>query len=200
MMSVNKAFQSFPQLETKNLSLRRIINSDANPLFNILSDEVVTQFYDDDPFAEIPQAREQIEAWENGYRNCGCIRWGITRKGEGEFIGSCGYYGFHAWYKRAGFGYELSRNYWRRGIMTEALSAMIDYGFGELGLNRVEAVIMPGNTASIKLLEKLGFRKEGLLEEYERWGSKGFVDLYMYAMLRKEWAQSSIMVSRRAKK
>jgi ribosomal-protein-alanine N-acetyltransferase len=72
--------------------------------------------------------------------------------------------------------------------MTEALSAIIDFGFGEMELNRLEAVVMPENTASIKMLEKLGFRKEGLLEEYEKWGSKGFVDLCMFAMLRKAWS------------
>ena len=74
--------------------------------------------------------------------------------------------------------------------MTEALSAIIDFGFGEIELNRLEAVVMPENTASIKMLEKLGFRKEGLLEEYEKWGSKGFVDLCMFAMLRKVWSAS----------
>ena len=71
--------------------------------------------------------------------------------------------------------------------MTEALAAVIDFGFKEMELNRIEAVIMPENTASINLLEKLGFRKEGLLAEYERWGSKGFVDLWMFAMLRYGW-------------
>ena len=74
--------------------------------------------------------------------------------------------------------------------MTESLSAMIGFGFVELELNRIEAVIMPDNTASINLLEKLGFRKEGLLAEYEKWGSKGFVDLYMFAILRRDWGAS----------
>ena len=72
--------------------------------------------------------------------------------------------------------------------MTEALNAMIDYGFGEIDLNRIEAVVMPENAASIKILEKLGFRNEGLLAEYEQWGSKGFVDLCIFAMLRKAWS------------
>ena len=72
--------------------------------------------------------------------------------------------------------------------MTEALSAILNFGFGEMELNRIEAVVMPENTASIIMLEKLGFRKEGLLEEYEKWGNKGFVDLCMFARLRKDWS------------
>ena len=69
--------------------------------------------------------------------------------------------------------------------MTEALEAIIDLGFREMNLNRIDAVVMPGNSASIKLLEKLGFWNEGLLKEYENWGRKGFADLCMLALLRK---------------
>ena len=144
----------------------------------------------DDKLVDESQASDQIEAWENGFKNKGCIRWGITRKDENKLIGSCGYYGFHTWNKRASIGYELARTHWRQGIMTEALGAIIEFGFGKMELNRIEAVVMPENTASIKMLEVLGFRKEGLLEEYEKWGSKGFVDLCMFALLRKAWEKS----------
>ena len=191
-MLTNQAFQSFPQIETKNLLLRRIHPADASALFKILADDEVTEFYDDDAFTDISQASDQIEAWENGFKNKDCIRWGITSKEEGYIIGSCGFYGFHTRYQRATIGYELARNYWRQGIMTEALSAVINYGFGDSELNRIEAVVMPENTASIKMLEKLGFRNEGLLEEYEKGGSKGFVDLCMFAMLRKVWSNLDI--------
>ena len=187
-MSINRALQTFPQIETKNLLLRRIHPSDSSALFKVLADQEVTEFYDDDALVDISQASDQIEAWENGFKNKGCIRWGITRKNEDYLIGSCGFYGFHSWYRRASIGYELARNYWRQGIMTEALSAIIDFGFDKMELNRIEAVVMPENNASIKMLEKLGFHKEGLLEEYEMWGRKGFVDLCMFAMLRKSWA------------
>lgn len=71
--------------------------------------------------------------------------------------------------------------------MTEALDAILDLGFNKMELNRIEAVVMPENSASIKLLEKLGFHNEGLLKEYENWGSKGFTDLCMLSLLRKSW-------------
>lgn len=190
-MVIKKAFLTFPRIETKNLLLRRIYPHDASALFEILSDEAVSEFFDDDAFVDISQARDQIEDWETGYQNQRCLRWGITRKGENQLIGTCGYYGFHSWNKRASIGYELARTVWRQGLMTEALGGIIDFGFGSLELNRIEAVIMPGNMASINLLEKLGFENEGLLREYERWGSKGFVDLCIFALLRKEWGRSN---------
>jgi ribosomal-protein-alanine N-acetyltransferase len=181
-------FHTFPHLETARLHLRRILASDANALFRVLADKSVTRFYDDDAFNDISQALDQIEAWESGYRRHSCIRWGITLMGTGDVIGSCGFYGIHTRHRRAGIGFELARDFWRQGIMTEALTTIIAYGFHKLELNRIEAVAMPGNAASIALLRNLGFRNEGLLEEYERWGSKGLVDLYMFALLRKAWA------------
>jgi ribosomal-protein-alanine N-acetyltransferase len=186
-MSLDCVFQSFPQLETSHLILRRMQEKDSGAIFGILSDKDVTRYYDDETYTKISQAISQIEAWENGFANKRCIRWGIVRKGGQELIGSCGYYGFHPWHMRASIGYELSRSSWRQGIMTEALNAIIDLGFREMGLNRIDAVVLPGNNASIKLLEKLGFRNEGLLREYENWGSKGLVDLCMLSLLQKAW-------------
>ena len=71
--------------------------------------------------------------------------------------------------------------------MTEAIQAVLEYGFKEMGLNRIQALVMPGNTGSIRMLEKLGFVIDGRLREYEKWGSKGLVDLYLLALLRKTW-------------
>ena len=186
-MNLDRVFQAFPRLETERLVLRRLHPDDAGSLFAILSDEEVARFYDDETFTEIAQAREQIEAWARGYEEWRVIRWGITQKGADQVIGTCGYYGFHRWHARGSLGYELARTYWRQGIMTEALATIIDFGFREVGQNRIQALVMPGNVASVKFLEKLGFQREGVLRQYENWGEKGRVDLLMFALLRKEW-------------
>ena len=81
-MSIRNAFQSFPEIRTKNLFLRQIYQTDSNEVFTILGDEKVTEFYDDDTFVEITQATEQIKAWMDRYKDRTCIRWGITRKDE----------------------------------------------------------------------------------------------------------------------
>jgi ribosomal-protein-alanine N-acetyltransferase len=189
-MAVKRVFQTFPQLETSNLLLRRIVPEDAEALYKILSDDEVTEYYDDDSFTDVSQAGDQIAAWEMGFKDQRSIRWGITHKGEMELVGTCGYYGFHTWYQRAAIGYELARSYWRQGIMTEAVNVMLEFGFEKLELNRVQALVMPGNVASLHMLEKLGFQNEGVLKEYEIWGSKGYVDLCMIALLRKDWGGS----------
>ncbi len=186
-MTFERIFQSFPHIETTNLVLRRIQAADAGAIFKILADDEVTRYYDDETFQDLSQASDQIEAWEMGYKNRRCLRWGITRKEDPALVGTCGYYGLHPWHLRAGIGYELAPRSWRQGIMTEALTGIINLGFGEMGLNRIEAVVMPENEASIKLLEKLGFYNEGILREYENWGDKGFTDLCMLSLLSKAW-------------
>lgn len=186
-MNLDCVFQAFPHLETERFVLRRLHLSDVESLFAILADEEVTRFYDDEAFREISQAREQIEAWARGYDASRSIRWGIARREDDIVVGTCGYYGFHERHRRGSLGFELARSYWRQGIMTEALGTIIGFGFREVGLNRIQAVVMPGNEGSEKLLEKLGFRREGVLREYENWGIKGYVDLLMFSLLRWEY-------------
>ena len=187
MLNLDCVFQAFPHLETERLILRRLHLSDAKALFTILADEEVTRFYDDEAFTEISQAREQLESWASGFDARRCVRWGIALREDGDVIGTCGYYGFHGRHARASIGYELARSYWRQGIMTEALDAVIGFGFREVGLNRIQAVVMPGNEGSDKLLEKLRFRREGVLREYENWREKGYVDVVMFSLLRYEY-------------
>jgi len=189
-MPLETIFQTFPPLETERLMLRRMQAADAQAIFGILSDDEVTRYYDEATFTDLSQASEQIEAWENGYIHRRCIRWGIALKENNLIIGSCGFYGIHPWHLRGSIGYELARPFWRQGLMSEALTAILALGFGGMGLNRIDAVLMPENIASIRLLEKLGFCNEGLLRQYENWGSKGFVDLCMLSILKKAWSKA----------
>nr|AIA11009.1 Acetyltransferase (GNAT) domain protein [uncultured bacterium] len=110
----------------------------------------------------------------------------IFLKAEQTAVGWCG---FHTWYiphRRAEIGYEISGDdYKRSGLMTEALAAVIDYGFTELNLNRIEAFVEPGNEASIKLLEKSDFLKEGLLREHY-FKNNEFQDSVVYGLFEKK--------------
>jgi ribosomal-protein-alanine N-acetyltransferase len=191
-MDLDIVFLTFPSLETERLVLRELRPKDAGSLFVILGDEEVTQFYDDEVWRDITQATEQIEAWTAGFRAKRCIRWGIAPRKSGQIVGTCGYYGFHRWHRRAGIGYELARSFWKQGIMTEALGRIIQFGFEKIGLNRIEAVVMPDNEGSIKLLAGLGFQSEGVLREYENWGDKGCLDLAMFSLLRREYGGSRL--------
>ncbi|MCR8656232.1 GNAT family N-acetyltransferase [Paenibacillus endoradicis] len=176
----------FPILETDRLVLRQLNQEDSQVLFEYFSLGEVIKYYDLDSFNEIKQAEQLIHNWNQRYENNQGIRWGITLKSENRLIGTCG---FHNWMKehyKAEIGYELNPKYWCNGIMTEAINEILEYGFEELELNRIEAFIDPENISSRKLLEKTGLKEEGLLKEvfYEK---SQFVDAIIFAILKKNY-------------
>ncbi|MEA5592793.1 GNAT family protein [Rivularia sp. UHCC 0363] len=177
----------FPELETENLLLRQVNQSDAEAVFQHFSDKEVLKYHNLEAFTNIEQAENLIASFYERFHNQQMIRWGITKKEDNILIGTCGYNWLQKSFQ-AEIGYELSQAYWRRGIMTEALSAMIKFGSEKMELNRIAATVMLENTASMKLLEKLGFVEEGILKEYGFWKGE-FHDLKMFALLRKEASQ-----------
>lgn len=188
-MSADDIFKEFPQLETENLVLREMKPSDAEAIFQIYADNDVTTYIDLETATHLDQAKFIINRRAELFRSGQRVRWGIARKDDDIIIGSCG---FTQWSKnsyRAEIGYELAKAHWCRGIMTEALEAVIQFGFQTMKLNRIEALVMLENIASMKLLEKLGFREEGILREYRYWKGK-FHDLKMFSILRRDKPQS----------
>lgn len=185
-MSLDPAFDSFPRLETPRLILRQIQFDDAEALFAIFSDDAVMEFYGDPPHRSVEDSRELIRRQHEWYARREGIRWGITRRGEDVVIGSCGLFHFDADARRAETGYELGRAYWRQGIMTEALGAMLAFAFGMLGLRRVEAVVDEGNTRSMGLLRALGFTHEGTLRQRFFFRDR-YWDEHYFGLLTDEW-------------
>ncbi|MCV2504066.1 MAG: GNAT family N-acetyltransferase, partial [Neisseriaceae bacterium] len=118
------------------------------------------------------------------------IRWGIVLKENNQVIGTCGYHNFQEEHSRAEIGYDLNPDYWQKGYMTEAITAIQKYGFKKLKLHRIEAFIFPDNLASRKLLEKVGLQSEGVLRDY--FFEKGrFVDGEIFSILIREWKKKS---------
>jgi len=185
-MTIDAAFTHFPSLTTNRLQLRQIQPTDAEALFATFSDEETMQFYGHEPHRSLDDMRQSIEQTQARYARREAIRWGITLKGEGQVIGSCSFRHFDPDFRRAETGYELNRAFWGRGIMTEAMSAILTYGFAELGLHRVEAIIDIVNERSKSLLLKLGFTYEGNLRQ--RYSFRGrFEDEHYFGLLKGEW-------------
>lgn len=183
-MSINAAFQTFPQLTTENLILRETTIADAPAVFQIFADDAVTKYHDVETATHVEQAQFLIQRRAERFQKQEAIRWGIARKEDNAIVGSCGY-GIRNRFQ-AEIGYELAREHWRKGLMTEALSVIIQWGFAQLDLNRIEALVMLENTASIQLLKKLDFVEEGVLREYGFWKGR-FHDLKIFSLLRKDY-------------
>ena len=182
--------KKFPVIETDRLILREINRDDAEDIFKYLSDQNVMKYYGLEPFKSIDEAMEEIGWYQSTFDEGSGVRWGITLKGHGKVIGSCGLLNKVPQHYRSEIGFELSKDHWGKGIANEALAAVIHYGFEQLNLQRIQALIEPPNLSSQKLVEKNGFIKEGLLRNYEYTCGK-FDDLFMYSLIKQDFETSS---------
>jgi len=182
--AVAQSEEAFPHLETDRLILRelRLDAADKAAVFQIFSDAHVTRYDTVRTFTHLAQARVVLERRINRFWRGKGIRWGITLKGNDRLIGSCGFTWLRQRRGTGELGYELARSYWNRGIMTEALAAVITYGFSQRRLNNIEAWVVPGNKASARVLLKLGFQSEGVVPRKGYWNGR-FHDLELFSLL-----------------
>ena len=186
-MSDAAVFDSFPTFATARLVLRQIRSADADAVYRLFADPAVTRYYDLATFDDPAQARELVARFQQRFERRIGLRWGLALKTEPDaLVGTCGYNIWVRPARRGLLGYDLVRAHWGRGLMTEALTAVFDYGFHAMDLNRVEALTFPANAASRRLLARLGFAEEGLLREYECYAD-GPQDMAVYGLLRREW-------------
>lgn len=176
----------FPSLETERLILRQLTFEDTDFVFQHFSDPVVYRYLmDEPPVTEIAQAQEIIQFYlEPAGKPHN--RWGLVRKSDHQLIGTCGYHKWDKRYFRAEVGYDLGPGFWGQGYMTEAMRAVIHHGFERMGLNRIDALVYVENDPSTRLLQRLGFKQEGILRDYFYLDGK-FYDHYLLALLRREW-------------
>ena len=188
-MTIDDAFTNFPTLATNRLLLRQLVSGDAESLFAIRSDDEIMKFLGQEVYESLDETKDVIRQMGERYTRKEALRWCITIQGDDRLIGTCTLFHFDEGFHRAETGYELNRAFWGRGIMTEALSAILTFGFNELGLHRVEAVIDIANERSKNLLLKLGFTYEGNLRQ--RFPFRGqFEDEHYFGLLKVEWRGS----------
>ncbi len=185
-MNIEDIFGNLPTLETDRLLLRKVKLEDAQDLFEFASDPEVTRFTTWTTHQSLQDSEDFLRSVLDKYARQTLADWGVVHKADAKLIGSCG---FNTWlppHTRAEVGYALSKQYWGRGLMTEAVQAAIDFGFRTMQLNRIQAVCNVENIASARVMEKVGMTYEGTLREYTF--SKGhYSNLKMYSILRKEW-------------
>ena len=173
-------------LTTERLTLRWMDERDVEGHYAVFSDPVVARYWSSEPWNDIEQARQAIASTVAAYADGSGLRLGIVLRNSGELIGNASLHHFFEQNRRCEIGYALASKHWNQGYASEALRALIQYGFDALDLNRIEADIDPRNAASARVLEKLGFRKEGYMPE--RWIVFGeFADTVNYGLLRRYW-------------
>ena len=178
-------YKVFPELESKRLLFRNLLLSDSKELFLIRSDEDVMRFMDISRMESINDSEKWIQTvWED-FKNKNGITWGIIDKSSNRFVGYFGFWRMIPEHCRAEIGYALNPKYWSNGYMTETLKTLVEYGFSKIKLHSIEANVNPDNKSSIKLLEKIGFKKEAYFRENYLFNNK-FYDSIIYSLLEKD--------------
>jgi [ribosomal protein S5]-alanine N-acetyltransferase len=187
-MSHSNAGEGAPLLETERLSLRQIVAADAEQIYGIFSDSEAMRYWSCRPYQSVEQAHKLIESMTQAM-HCGVgLHWGITLRGDGRLIGKCGYNELRKAHRRGDISYIIAREYWGKGVASEALGAVLGYGFSQLNLHSVEAGVTPGNDSSTRLLERLGFRLEGHMRE-SFWAEDRFVDSLIFSLLQRDYQE-----------
>ncbi|WP_298222952.1 GNAT family protein [Flavobacterium sp.] len=176
----------FPEIETPRLLLRRLDKNDAEQIMVLRGDAENMRFIPRPLVTNTEQALDHFAMIDAKIENNEGINWAITLKGNPKLLGIIGHYRIQPEHYRSEIGYMLSREFHGKGIITEAIEAILVYGFDVMNLHSVEAIIDPDNIASERVLQKNGFVKEAHILENEFFDGK-FWDTVIYSLLRRNF-------------
>ena len=174
-------------LETPRLILQGFSPEDMNHIFSNFEKEAIMQLLG---HRNEEEYLKEADKQKRGYAtyNRSFMLFLLHEKASGNIIGRCGFHNWNQDHNRAELGYNMiDESYKRKGFMTEAVEAVIAYGFNEMKLNRMEALTAPTNVPSIRILENYGFKQEGVLKEHYFIDGK-FEDSLFFALLRKDYS------------
>ncbi|HZZ94508.1 MAG TPA: GNAT family protein [Usitatibacter sp.] len=175
-----------PPLETPRLRVRPVAREDLADLLAVNGDAEVTRYLPYAPWKDATDANAWLVRMSAMQAQGTALQLVVERRDVPRVIGTCLLFRFDEPSSRVELGYVLARDHWRGGWMTEALTALLDCAFGPLELRRMEADVNPANQASQRLLERLGFEREGVRRE--RWMEKGTPqDSVMFGLLARDW-------------
>ncbi|MBN2566306.1 MAG: GNAT family N-acetyltransferase [Candidatus Eisenbacteria bacterium] len=181
-MNRDALFRSFPTLDTDRCELREVPLRCADDLFRIRSDPEGARL-GPEAWTDPRQAEDRIREWHKWFLAKEDVPWGVFLRGEDRLIGHIKY----AYVRQylGVIGYHLHIDFWNKGIMTEVLRAVVRFLYESTDAYRLQATVHSEHGASARVLEKVGFKREGLLRGRAFWHGR-FCDLYMYALLRGE--------------
>ncbi|MDP9454879.1 MAG: GNAT family N-acetyltransferase [Actinomycetota bacterium] len=172
-----------PRLETGRLLLRALTPDDAAAIFAYASDPEVARYMVWEAHRSMEDTEAFLDLTMSHYESGDAPDWGMVYKGDGRLVGTCGFVAWERGHARAEAGYVLHRGYWGMGLTSEALRAMISFGFERMDLNRIEARCIAENSASARVMEKAGMSYEGTMRGREFLKGE-YRDMKLYAILK----------------
>lgn len=182
--NVYSVFSAFPLIVLKDVNLRQLHATDSEDFFNYMTHPNVKKYLSEqDTPKSLGNAEEELRYWAGLFNNMQSIYWGIACKKNNKLIGSCGFNLWNKVHNRVELSYDLSPEHWGKGIMTEAVEAITRFAFEDMNVVRAQATVVYDNIGSIKVLEKAGYSREGMLKNYSILHDK-VVDSYMYSRVK----------------
>jgi len=179
-------FATFPSLQTKRLELVRHNKKHASDMFALRTDDEVMQFLDTHPPNNIKDIENKIQENISNFDDRIGINWIIKMKNAEEAIGYIGIWRIDKQNNRGEIGYALKKEYWNKGIATEATIKVINFGFSKMQLHTIMANTNPKNLASQALLKKLGFIQEAYFRQDYYFNGK-YLDSAIYGLIKEDW-------------
>jgi len=174
-----------PRIDRPGFRLRPLRVTDAPDWYAYLSDPRVIE-HTSYPVQSPESVREMVERRIRGYAEATSCSWALARRSDDRLVGTCGFTSWSAPHGWAELAYDMEQGQWGAGLMSDAVRAALRWGFGVAGFNRVHALVMLSNARSIRLLEGVGFSREGCLRGFRI--ARGTPrDFWMYGLLRAEW-------------
>lgn len=187
-MEIEEIYGGFPRLETERLILRKVTMSDAEDMFAYASNDEVSRFVPWETHRTIEDSIDFINFVQQKYEDKTVAPWGIEYKESGRMIGTVDFVLWKPQHQVAELGYVLGKDYWGRGIMTEAAGELLRFGFSKMDLVRIQARCVTENMGSSSVMEKLGMTYEGTQRKVVKF--KGVhKDLKSYSILKEEYEQ-----------
>lgn len=175
-----------PELTTPRLRLRAPTLDDTAALFTMYGNAEVMRYSGRAPHAHVDEIREKLTSDIEAMQRGESVRWVMMPLGTPEVIGTLGLFHWSKNDRRAEIGYLLHPSHWGRGLMKEILPSVVRFGFEVMRLHRVDAQVDPENVASLRVLENLGFRREGLLRE-STFSNGRYSDTVVLGLLEQDW-------------
>lgn len=175
-------FEKFPQLMSQHYLLQNISHVKPENLLELYSHPEVIRYIDMPPLQSLKDAQKYLINATEYFNLQQKVIWAVCSKEQNNLLGVIRLYGINKEHHYANIGFELNRNYWGKGIISESLTTVLNFLFSQVQFNRIEAQTFVGNQRSIKLLERLGFVNEGRLHQNFLINNH-YEDSYMYAKL-----------------
>lgn len=187
-------YDRFPHITTDEIPLRRIVPSDVDSLFEIYANEKLFVHSPSMLKKNMVTVANMIGHFERDFHKEKAIYLGIVLNDDPDFIvGVAEMYEYDRAVNMITIGYRLNDRFWGKGIATKAVGALTDFLFRDIGINRIQAFVMPENIKSVNVLRRNNYVEEGVIRQGQVWRGRGVVDLALFSMLKSEYSAGTLL-------